>query len=291
MRSTFLSIVIAAGTLSAGVAGSFVTASCSSSTSGGSSSSGGGDDGGSSSGSSSGVSSSGGSGGSGSGCVAYQNDADTTTPVVSFSKDVLPLFEHSCGLSTSCHYDPSAVKTLGIYLGCDITTPSTSCTQKNPGPEVYRDLVGSLPAAGADGGADGGVEGGAEGGGAEGGVDGGGGPLKALEDPMPYVTPGDPSNSYIMRKLDGDTCKLTDCIAGNVAVLSAMNSPDSGLTPNWCGQQMPLNGLPIPSIQSSTSTDGVPSTPACGGSTDCSKVTAYSRDTIRNWIAQGALNN
>jgi hypothetical protein len=258
MRSTFISILLAAGTVSAAVAGSLVTASCSSSTSGGASSGGTGDDAGDGGGVTPFV------------CTPYQTSVDLTTPVVSFSKDVMPIFEHSCGLSSSCHYDPKAIPTLGIFLGCDINTSST-CNVSNPAPQVYQDLVGS-----ADGGPD-------------------AGPLAALEDPMPYVTPGDPTKSYIIHKLDGDTCTFTDCIANNKAINTAMNPPDSGpmsLSPNWCGQSMPYNNYMLPS---STTTKSMPPgfpVGACGGSnTQCGDAGTFSRDTIRLWIAQGALNN
>ncbi|MDB4935028.1 MAG: hypothetical protein JWP87_2000 [Labilithrix sp.] len=40
----------------------------------------------------------------------------------------------------------------------------------------------------------------------------------------PYVTPADPSRSYLIRKLEGTMCGLADCSAGN------------------CGQTMPRGG-------------------------------------------------
>lgn len=61
---------------------------------------------------------------------------------------------------------------------------------------------------------------------------------------MPYVTPSDPGNSYLMHKVDADQCTLS-CTGGS------------------CMASMPLNStLPL-----------------------------ASRDIIRRWIAQGALNN
>src|SRR5215213_3490050 len=61
---------------------------------------------------SSGASGSAGSGGaSGSApdpnCFDYSS-FDATMPVVSFKDDVLPIFQRSCGISTSCHGDASA---------------------------------------------------------------------------------------------------------------------------------------------------------------------------------------
>jgi hypothetical protein len=192
--------------------------------------------------------------------VAYESDAGLTSPTISFSADVLPLFEHSCGLSASCHYDQSVVSTLGIFLGCDDTIDGGSCLTANPGPLVYQDLVGS-----PDGGPD-------------------AGPLVPLEiKGMPFVTPGSPEQSYIMHKLDNDICTLTSqCVVTNAAVNNEMDTPGSlgpGNPPNWCGVSMPLNG------------ELLPEGPACGGSQDCSGAATYSRDTIRAWIAQGALNN
>jgi hypothetical protein len=254
MRSTLISVLLAAGV----VAASFSAASCSSSSSQAT-----GDGGNSSSSSSSGGSSSGGDDG-GIPCTAYVSDADLTSPTISFKNDVLPLFEHSCGLSSSCHYDPMVVHNLGIFLGCDITFDAgagsvNSCAVANPGPEVYADLVG-----GGDAGGD-------------------GGPLVPLEiTGMPYVTPGDPTKSYIMHKLDGDMCTLTGCNSMNMAVLFQQDPPGSlgpGNPPNWCGTSMPLNA------------ELLPAGPACGGSQDCTGAASYARDTVRAWIAQGALNN
>src|SRR5581483_10309892 len=68
---------------------------------------------------------------SGDGCTGYESDADLTTPVVSFSTDVLPIFEHSCGLSSSCHGDRSDIRARGIFLGCDMAT-SMACIVSPP---------------------------------------------------------------------------------------------------------------------------------------------------------------
>jgi hypothetical protein len=260
MRSITISLVLAG----AMAASAFTAASCSSSSSPAPA---GGDDSGT--GSSSGGSSSGGSGSGSSGgpppCVPYVSDAGLTSPTVSFKRDVLPLFERSCGLSSSCHYDPgpNTIAMLGIFLGCDITFDAgagsvNNCSTADPGPIVYQDLVGTPD---------------------------GGPALKPAEiNNMPFVTPGDPTMSYIMHKIDGDTCTLTaGCVANNAPVASTqMNPPNSlgpGNPPNWCGQQMPLNNEPIPAIA------------VCGAPADCTNPSAFSSNTIRAWIAQGALNN
>jgi hypothetical protein len=259
MRSIILPVVLA---VSAAVAG-LSAASCSSSNSNNPP---GDDGGGTSSGSSSGSSSSGSS--SGSACTPYVSDAGLTSPVVSFQNDVMPLLEHSCGLSTSCHYDPSAIGTLGIFLGCDNTfdagaTSSYHCNFSDPGPLVYYYLVGGpvpdggLPLSAGDA----------------------GGPLVPLETNMPFITAGDPSMSYLMHKIDNDQCTITDCIANNVAVTNQMDTPDMTGLPNWCGQSMPLNG------------EVLPAGPPCGDSANCKDISTYTRDTVRLWIAQGAKNN
>ncbi len=42
------------------------------------------------------------------------------------------------------------------------------------------------------------------------------GPMSAQLKSMPFVTPGDPTTSYIMHKLDDDQCTYeTSCISGN----------------------------------------------------------------------------
>ncbi|MFT3695279.1 MAG: hypothetical protein QM831_19255 [Kofleriaceae bacterium] len=63
---------------------------------------------------------------------------------------------------------------------------------------------------------------------------------------MPYVTPGDPEQSYLMHKLDADQCSIaSQCVGGN------------------CQHTMPYDGqLPV-----------------------------ETRDIVRRWIAQGAMNN
>lgn len=76
----------------------------------------------------------------------------------------------------------------------------------------------------------------------------------SAENPqMDEVTAGDPGQSWLMHKLDGDQCMFdTACNAtGNSAFAN-------------CGFQQPYNGTPLD---------------------------AATRDTIRRWIAQGALDN
>jgi hypothetical protein len=146
-------------------------------------------------------------------CVPYTPDADTTTPQVAFAKDVLPTFERSCGIAgATCHGSPSVVKV------------------------DQRPYLGQF-----DGGTDAAV--------VVSGLVG----VTSPEDPkLAIVKAGDPANSYLMHKLDGDQCQFAaDCAQGQTQYTD-------------CGRQMPY---------SSSALD--PST----------------RDTIRRWIAQGAKND
>lgn len=108
--------------------------------------------------------------GNGSSCDDYAPPAgfDATTPAVSFSKDVMPIFGQSCAFST-CH--GSTVGTAnGVFLGKDA-------------PRVHAALVGVK-----------------------------GDELRA----MPLVTPGNPRESYVMRKMDGSQCALdAQCTGGS----------------------------------------------------------------------------
>jgi hypothetical protein len=72
---------------------------------------------------------------------------------------------------------------------------------------------------------------------------------------MHLVAAGDPTNSYLMHKLDGDSCQwATDCAANQ-----SVNQEFAG-----CGILMPF---------------------------DSPELAADTRDTIRRWIKQGAMNN
>ncbi len=156
---------------------------------------------------------------------------------MSFKNDVLPIFEHSCGLSSSCHGDRSDIGARGIFLGCDMAT-SLTCTVSPPvGPQVYPHLVGAEAGA----------------------------PLETTS--MPFITAGDPSMSFLMHKLDNDLCTVPGCVADNIAVAQAGDTPGSrgaGTPANWCGTFMPYN---VQVLDTSA------------------------RDTIRRWIKQGAMDN
>jgi hypothetical protein len=170
------------------------------------------------------------------------NDAGTSnnTGPVSFKNDLLTAtptgFEFSCGLSSSCHHDAvKNPKTDRVFLGCN--QKNMTCTfSGDVATAVYQGLVGSPDA---------------------------GGPVMSQELPtMAYVKPGDPDNSYLVRKLEGTLSSLQcvpismDPIAANAA-----SEPVSPTPP--CGTQMPLTADPIPALNMK----------------------------VRQWIMQGALFN
>jgi hypothetical protein len=179
------------------------------------------DSGGSSS--SSGGSGEGGGEESGTGCTAVVSTANLTTPTVSLKTDILPIFQISCGISGStCH---------GMFQG----------GMQN----LY--LAEQLSAMDGDGDAGAIVK----------GIVG----VKSVEDPsMNIVTAGDPTNSFLMHKIDGDQCTLaSQCEAPDGAIFMGNTT-----VPVPCGQNMPyLNSM----------------------------LTTAELDTIRRWIAQGAMDN
>jgi hypothetical protein len=159
---------------------------------------------------------------------------------ISFRNDLLKPpspaigFEFSCGLSSSCHRDPvHNPKTDRVFLGCN--QMNATCTATGDIAEtVYKGLVGD-PEAGTM--------------------------VPSQELPtMPYVKPGDPDNSWLVRKLEGTLSNLT-CAAMDPIVLSATSEPVTP-TPD-CGTQMPLTANPDPTFNAK----------------------------VRTWVKQGAPDN
>ncbi len=155
-------------------------------------------------------------------CAIYVSDADLKAPVVSFASDVLPLFSASCGLSQVCHRSVSPGATIArwgaplVYLGC-VANGNGACDDPNPGPDVYRALVGMPnggPAAGPQA------------------------PVEILS--MPFVTRGDPSKSFLMHKIDGDLCILQGCLPNNTLDLAVQD-----VTSNGCGVVQPFLFTPL----------------------------------------------
>lgn len=117
------------------------------------------------------------SSGSGSDCFDYTT-FDGTTPVVGFAADVLPIFQQSCSLSSSCHGNEAGTGGKP-YMG----------TKKDvvPTPQqiqlIFDQNVGAQ---------------------------------SVKETDMSIVEPGDPERSFLMYKMDGVfDCPILECTAKN----------------------------------------------------------------------------
>jgi hypothetical protein len=159
----------------------------------------------------------GGSGGSAApGCFDYAS-FDGTMPAVSFQTDVLPIFRGSCGLSTSCHGSESGQNGQHYY------------GPKNSDGNVTADQIQAIFDQSVN--------------------------QPAVANPsMNVITPGDPSKSFLMYKLDGDPDA-----ADEVSCADLECAKDKS-----CLSSMPQGGPQLPSDK---------------------------RDIIRRWIAQGAKND
>lgn len=122
----------------------------------------------------------GGAGGTGGGgaveCFDYSK-FDGTTPAVSFKDDVLPIFQRSCGTSTSCHGDPNAPNENRPYLGPNKATTATA--------DDITIILGGIVGVSA-----------------------------FYEPKMSIVAEGDPEHSFLMYKMDAElTCATLECAA------------------------------------------------------------------------------
>jgi hypothetical protein len=136
------------------------------------------------------------------------------SPSVSYTTDVQPIFNTCGSAGGTCHGDPNS--DAGVTGLIFLGKPAGGV----PASAVLPNIVGQA----------------------------------SPEDPkMEIIKAGDPGNSYLMHKLDGDECVYSaDCSgAVNVAFID-------------CGAQMPDLGPYLSQAQ---------------------------RDVIRSWIAQGALAN
>ena len=125
-------------------------------------------------------------------CSAYSppSGTDLTTPTVSFRADVLPIFQASCA-KTNCHAFPGDPQHFNLYLG--LADANDAGPEGSSTPGTASAIVGELV-----------------------GVD------SSLLASMPRVTASDPSQSFLMHKVDGDQCLFdTKCDQGD------------------CGSQMP----------------------------------------------------
>ncbi|MEZ4298457.1 MAG: hypothetical protein R3B70_26130 [Polyangiaceae bacterium] len=173
MKVSFFSRQVGAlaGVLLAGVLG--LTAGCD-----GESSTNNGPGGGGAGGTGGGTGTLGGAGGAGGGeepvCFDYAS-FDGSQPAVSFKDEVLPVFQRSCGVSTSCHGDINQPNENRPYLGPNKNTVATA------------DQIAAIFAAIVD--------------------------VQSFYEPgMNLVKTGDPENSFLMHKLDGTLeCTLLSC--------------------------------------------------------------------------------
>jgi len=109
------------------------------------------------------------------GCFDY--DGLAMGDPVSFADDVVPIFEQSCGLTTTCHGDESnPTDTLGFRPYLASITPGTT--------DIDLTIASNVDKASTQ---------------AEG---------------MPIIKSGQPENSYLMHKMDGthDTCSVVRCV-------------------------------------------------------------------------------
>lgn len=116
------------------------------------------------------------------GCYDYTG-FDGTTPTVTFAADVLPIFQSSCGLSTSCHGSNPPGNPSAPFLGPAL--PATASPS-----DITAIITGIVGVTSAD------------------------------NPPMDIVTKGSPENSFMMYKLDTDpanaagvTCSMLSCVA------------------------------------------------------------------------------
>jgi hypothetical protein len=162
--------------------------------------------------------------GSGSGSGTASGSSGTTSgSSVLFASDVYtPIFQASCSLGgAACHGDPSVATVSGLkrpYLG-----PSTGTASAT--------TIGTVLEALAQ---------------------------PSSEDPsMPLVTPGDPTKSYLMYKMEGTQATLaSSCQAGDD------NGGVAGM--GQCGLAMPETGTIL---------------------------AQNLLDTVRAWVTEGAPNN
>jgi hypothetical protein len=160
------------------------------------------------------------SGGSAGDCYDYTSFVGTT-PTVSFKTQVLPIFQMSCALSTSCHgCDPTATPgctTGGIspFLGTPTMDGSMSPAQIAA---VISQVTGSATTQVST-------------------VDP---PAKVGNPDMKIVVPGSPQTSFMMYKLDGDPTATDPNMEVTCATLTCTAD-------NSCGLAMPSGGPQLPS--------------------------------------------
>ena len=157
----------------------------------------------------------------------FDSCVDLTTPSVSFEKDIRPILEQSCSVTMGCHGQPGNAQSTPGLLFFGAEDGGTAAST------ILANMVG----------------------------------VASPEDPdLSIVKAGDPANSYMMHKLDGDHCRF--------AAACNATGQDSFLE---CGLRMPYQ-LPDLCLDSQT---------ACVQKQSIQQQYGE-RDQIRRWIAQGA---
>jgi hypothetical protein len=155
-----------------------------------------------------GVGGSGGGGGAGgtpdTACPSYDT-ADYMSPAVSFKADVLPFFQQSCGVSTSCHGDSAQPNDNRPYLGPNKDTMATQADIDL----IFEKIVG----------------------------------VGSFAEPgMNLVEPGDPKKSFLMFKLDDQlecsslTCAENKDCGGIMPVGASMPMAEREDVRRWIAQ-------------------------------------------------------
>ncbi|MFT3768622.1 MAG: hypothetical protein QM820_24515 [Minicystis sp.] len=152
-------------------------------------------------------------------CFDYTS-FDATTPAVHFQADVLPILRLSCGLSQSCHGNENGPGGQHYY-GPKNSDPAPTAAQIQA---IFDQSVDKPSVA---------------------------------NPTMKVIAPGDPANSFMLYKLDGDpSAKDKDAQVSCDKLACAADKT--------CLDAMPQGGPQLP---------------------------ADKRDTLRRWIAQGAKND
>ena len=165
-----------------------------------------------------GSSSSGGGGGAAGDCFDYAT-FDGTTPAVTFSTDVLPIFQGSCGLSAACHgcdgVNNAGCTTPGYqpFLGTSLTDPKMTTAQIAA---IFSTAVGQ-PAQLQTSTLDGSMVGNPD---------------------MSIIKASDPANSFMMYKLDGAFPMPDNTMEVTCSTLTCASATS-------CGQAMPAGGPAI----------------------------------------------
>ena len=158
------------------------------------------------------------------GCTACSGPTTPASETVSFSTTIIPIFQISCGTGgNGCHGAPMG-SSQNLFLSYPIDSDAGT-----DGPAVYTSILQGIVG------------------------------VKSLEAPtVDIVNKGNPSESFLMNKIDGDMCSMmSQCAAiAGLELNATINVP--------CGIQMPQNS------------------PALGPT----EATLF-----WNWIAEGANNN